>query len=63
VISFECHGGRAVKNKNRFYSKGSEQCIKRVFFPPGYVELEPSASSSARLRPFFLPEQAGFIIK
>jgi hypothetical protein len=26
---------------------------KRVFFPPGYAELEPSASSSARQRIFF----------
>jgi hypothetical protein len=46
-----------LKTKNRFYSKGSEQCIKRGFFPPGYAELEPSASylasSSARQRFFF----------
>jgi hypothetical protein len=39
---------RAVKNKKkRFYSKRSEQYIKRVFFPPGYAELEPSASNLA----------------
>jgi hypothetical protein len=46
-----------LKTKNRFYSKGSEQCIKRGFFPPGYAELEPSASylasSSARQRFIF----------
>jgi hypothetical protein len=58
---------RAVKNKNRFYSKGSEQCIKRGFFPPGYAELEPSASylasSSSGAALFFVPEQTGLLIK
>jgi hypothetical protein len=39
----ECLQAGLLKTKNRFYSKGSEQCIKRVFFPPGNAELEPSA--------------------
>ena len=47
-----------LKTKNRFYLKGSEQCIKRVLFPPGYAELEPIASylasSSARQRYFLI---------
>jgi hypothetical protein len=53
-----------LKTKNRFYSKGSEQCMKRGFFPPGYAELEPSASSSSGASAFFfVPEQAGLLIK
>ena len=62
--------GRAglLKTKNRFYSKGSEQCIKRGFFPPGYAELEPSASylassSSSGASAFFVPEQTGLLFK
>ena len=56
-----------LKTKNRFYSKGSEQCIKRGFFPPGYAELEPSASylasSSSGASAFFVPEQTGLLFK
>jgi hypothetical protein len=48
---------RAVQNqKKRFYSKGSEQYIKHVFFPPGYAEFEPSAfylASSSCASAFF----------
>jgi hypothetical protein len=55
-----------LKTKKRFYSKGSEQCIKRVFFPPGYAELEPSASylasSSSGASAFCVPEQTGLLL-
>ena len=60
-------GARAglLKTKKRFYSKGSEQCIKRVFFPPGYAVLEPSASylasSSSGASVFFVPERTGLL--
>ena len=40
---------------------------KTRFFPPGYAELEPSASylasSSSGASAFFVPEQAGLLIK
>jgi hypothetical protein len=48
--------GQLKTKKKRFSSKGSEQCIKRVFFPPGYAELEPVASylaSSSGASAFF----------
>ena len=58
---------RAVRNKKTVLFKGIEQCIKRVFFPPGYAELEPSASylasSSSGASAFFVPEQAGLLTK
>ena len=41
--------------------------MKRVFFPPGYAELEPSASylisSSSGASAFFVPEQTGLVLK
>ena len=56
--------GRAVKNeKKRFYSKGSEQCIKRVFFRPAMPSSSrvPSILSPPPAQRIFLPEQTNFI--
>jgi hypothetical protein len=55
-----------LKTKNRFYSKDSEQCINAVFFRPAMPSssrVPPILPPPPRASTFFLPEQAGFLIK